>query len=118
MNRSEVIETLKKKYHVFNSHNLCREFGGRIYVDFSRESGRGGRGSFCQVIGIREKTEDTPGNWMNSGRETFNGKKNITVPQAKEWAGKKYAIAEWGTDPFGGYQDIEVLKRMKEALKG
>lgn len=65
-----------------------------------------------QVCSPSHKT-DPGGHWLDYGRKTFNGPQEESMPQAMDWASKKYGIDEWVPSPINPRSD-KVPRAVRE----
>lgn len=98
---------------VFNSHEVCDLGGGTIYLSYHPRDERGCSPAKWLVNGINH-SPDPKSHWADYGSKSFIGKmRSPAFGEAKAWASEKYGIKEWARDPFGGWQDAEVLRRVE-----
>lgn len=107
-----------RAHQIYNSHGICERGGGRVFLSYTPQGdGRSLVYPHWSVVGVKHNT-DPSAHWMHYGCKTFSGKlRSHAFDEAKAWASGKYGIKEWRRDPFGGWQDAEVLKRA-EAIAG
>jgi hypothetical protein len=111
-------KTLLRERKIYNSHGICTAGNGKVFLSYYPAEARMCRCSKWVVIGINGHEPDPEAHWPNYGAKTFIGKMRSTaLEEAKQWAGKKYGIKDWARDPFGDWQDVQVLDRVKENMQ-
>jgi hypothetical protein len=104
---------------IFNSYGICEAGGGTAYISYTPAgTGRDIRCAKWSVIGVSGHKPDPKGPWYDQGNKAFIGKmRSPAFEEAKAWASEKYGIKAWLKDPWGGWQDAEVLNRVVNSLK-
>ena len=63
---------------------------------------------------------DPTGKFLDYGAKTFvvakARQKTTVLKQALAWAMEQYGVTTWVCDPFGGWQDAAVAKRVVEMI--
>jgi len=106
-----------REYRIFNSHNLARIAGSKLYIGYSpAEYGRASHCASWDVVGINFKT-DPSGAWYNYGHKSFSmysrEDKASQLEKAMQWVKENYGIAEWERDVFGSYQIKGTLAKVE-----
>ena len=126
---TKLTKAILREHHIFNPHNLCTAGGGKIFIGYSPQvTGRAYRSAKWQIIGSTFKTDPT-GHWTDYGHKTFNPSrfangneshhqaKAKALEAAKLWASEKYGITHWERDPFGDWQELEVMNRVRKLVE-
>jgi hypothetical protein len=112
------MQDLFRSEHVCNSYDICRLFGGVIYISYhAAVHGRCSSSAKWVVVGAGIRT-DPGGPWYNYGNKTFLGRKDSKErEEAFRWASETYKVKDWARDPWGNWQDAEVMKRAIGKIK-
>lgn len=117
--RTVITKALLNAAGIHNSHNVCHEGGGSVYIFYKpRGLGRSYRSPKWAVDGIGFHVDSTA-EWIDHGCKVFTCNRDTReqrLADAKAWASEKYGISEWARDPFGGWQDAVVLERVRALL--
>lgn len=107
----KLTKEILREHKIYNSHDICRVFGGKIYLTYHAPDGRRCMSAKWVAQGVGIKT-DPDGPWYNNGMKTFIGKmRSPALDEAKRWANEQYGISDWLRDPWGCWQDSEVVAR-------
>jgi hypothetical protein len=100
--------------NIHNGHNLADLTKDKLFISFTPAStGRGGRSAHFRVSHIGYQSDPTA-HFLDYGCKTFTvwggkaGREKVLV-DVIAWTNAKYGEREWVKDPFGSYQDAQVI---------
>lgn len=98
---------------LYNSHDIAKKGNGKVFLSYTNNMSRWGRGKFWEVVGVGFNTNGN-GPWYDYGHKTFMmwniKEKEETLEQAKQWCLEQYGITEWEKDPFGSWHPKGTIK--------
>ena len=106
-----------RKHKVYNQYGF---YGTQPHLWY--RSGAGGWDSPAWMVSRRGMILDDF--WMNEGAKDFDGplgtggweRRRGALAEAMAWTSEKFGVKEWAKDPFGGWQDIKVIRRVEAFL--
>jgi hypothetical protein len=117
----KLTKKLLEEYKIYNSPNLARFAGNKLYVSYSpAENGRAAHFAKWQVVGIGFRT-DPKSHWANYGNKTFDvfcrEEKLSKLQEAIAWTKQTYNIDITDKDPFGDYHPKGTLEKIIGIIK-